>query len=207
MCCEIDLSELEWLQPVWLSGQWCVKYLTSGCWHNTDRRDSRLLQTSTSMSSSWFGIRHVFILYFHQPWRTNSSGDSYSATGYDVQGPHPDETNPLGNPAFPGETTAEDANWVGYVITNYSKTNTLFYNFAIPGSMVQGVSAQRRLSFLHGPGKRPDWAPWNSHDSLFGTAPCMRAKNSLVGGNKRHGSGDAVRGTNRRVISSRDESV
>jgi hypothetical protein len=98
----------------------------------------------------------------------NRSGDSYSSTGYDVKGPRPSELNPLGNPEFPGETTADEANWVGYVIENYSRTRVLFYNFATPGSMVQGVKSQCRQDFLEGPGAKPDWAPWTSRDSLFG---------------------------------------
>lgn len=101
----------------------------------------------------------------------DNSGDSYSTTGYDVDGPHPDKTNPLGNPEFPGATTADEANWVGYVIANYSHKNTLFYNFAVSGSRVEGVTSQYRFRFLPGLGQKPDWAPWRSADALFGSKP------------------------------------
>ncbi|KAF9224339.1 hypothetical protein BS17DRAFT_779653 [Gyrodon lividus] len=63
---------------------------------------------------------------------TSSSGDSYSAVGYSIQGhPHPTPSNPLGIP-FPGHTyatqrwswvrvdTKEQPNWVGHLITKYS---------------------------------------------------------------------------------------
>lgn len=40
------------------------------------------------------------------------SGDSYSSIGYDVHDAHPNATNIIGNPHFPGDTTAGGPNWV-----------------------------------------------------------------------------------------------
>ena len=66
------------------------------------------------------------------------------------------------------------------MITGSSDTNALFYNFAIPGSMVQGVAAQRRNGFLKGPGKKPVWAPWSSTDSLFGNNAIARTLRAVL---------------------------
>jgi hypothetical protein len=49
---------------------------------------------------------------------TNGSGDSYTTVGYDVHGEHPSESNPLGNPPYPGYTAAEGPNWV-FLARNY----------------------------------------------------------------------------------------
>jgi len=116
----------------------------------------------------------------------DSSGDSYSTTGYDSDGPQPTELNPLGNPEFPGETTADGPNWVGHVIANHSRANTVFFNFAISGSIVQGVKAQYNLRFLGGPGKTPDGTAWTSRDSLFGSKSTSYALTlvSPLGGHK-----------------------
>jgi hypothetical protein len=43
---------------------------------------------------------------------SDDSGDSYSATEYDVDGPRPSALNPLGNPAYPGTTWSGGPNWV-----------------------------------------------------------------------------------------------
>jgi hypothetical protein len=40
------------------------------------------------------------------------SGDSYSAVGYNVTEDYPSFANPIGNPAYPGDTTSFGANWV-----------------------------------------------------------------------------------------------
>jgi hypothetical protein len=47
----------------------------------------------------------------------NGSGDSYSSTGYDVTGKYPSESNPLGNPPYPGWTTSGGPNWVFALVT------------------------------------------------------------------------------------------
>lgn len=44
--------------------------------------------------------------------RANGSGDSYTTIDYDVNGPPPSESNPLGNPPYPGHTTTGGPNWV-----------------------------------------------------------------------------------------------
>lgn len=60
----------------------------------------------------WSEIRYMFVLYGRLRSLTNCSGDSYSDTRYKVSGEHPDESNPLGNPAYPGDTLSGGPNWV-----------------------------------------------------------------------------------------------
>jgi hypothetical protein len=42
----------------------------------------------------------------------NNSGASYCTVGYNVSKAHPSVLNPIGNPAFPGQTIAGGANFV-----------------------------------------------------------------------------------------------
>jgi hypothetical protein len=61
---------------------------------------------------SWHTTCYIFVLYVLVCACVNRSGDSYSQTGYDVNDVHPTEGNPLGNPPYPGYTTAGGPNWV-----------------------------------------------------------------------------------------------
>jgi hypothetical protein len=99
-----------------------------------------------------------------------SSGDSYSAVGYNSSSPHPTQLEPLGVP-FPGDTWTEPgrANWVGHLIRNYSPNpSLLIYDYAVGGDTVSGVEYQVRAHFQPTAAKKPDWAPWTADDSLFG---------------------------------------
>ena len=69
---------------------------------------------------TWDKVRYIFVLYASTFYSCNSndSGDSYSSTGYDVDGAHPSETNPLGNPPYPGDTYSGGPTWVICFISN-----------------------------------------------------------------------------------------
>jgi hypothetical protein len=45
-------------------------------------------------------------------FESNDSGASYTSIKYDPRGAYPNETNPLGNPPYPGKTYAGGPNWV-----------------------------------------------------------------------------------------------
>jgi len=97
-------------------------------------------------------------------------GDSYSAVGYNPTYPHPTRESPLGI-KFPGLTynEADEPNWVGHFVTNYSPNpDLLVYDYAVGGATAQGVKGQCH-SFLNHVGKKPEWAPWTSEDTLFVT--------------------------------------
>lgn len=110
---------------------------------------------------------------------SHNSGDSYSSTGYDIHGANPSADNPLGNPPYPGDTYSGGPTWVskfvctltydevGYLCTEYKQSPILAYNFAVPGVVVQRLTAQIKECFLPHAGKKPEWAPWTSKNSLF----------------------------------------
>jgi len=61
---------------------------------------------------------------------SDGSGDCYSSTGFDVRGELPSQRYALGNPPWPGYTTAGGPNWVGFLSYAYSyiRPNTWFSN-------------------------------------------------------------------------------
>lgn len=63
------------------------------------------------------------------------SGDSYSRTGFDASSvDQPSSSNPLGNPSFPGRTSANGPNWVGHLTATFNESAFLTYNFAASGA-------------------------------------------------------------------------
>ncbi|KAF4968850.1 hypothetical protein FSARC_3816 [Fusarium sarcochroum] len=106
-------------------------------------------------------------------------GDSYSQTGFDVNGEKPSASNPLGNPPFPGWTAAGGANWVGSLVKEQNNSVVLSYNFAFGGATVDAKIvkpyADTVLSmvdqvnqFSNSIGKKPDYAPWTASNALAG---------------------------------------
>ena len=59
------------------------------------------------------------------------------------------------------------ANWVGHLITEYTYSRLLVYDYAIGGDTVAGVQRQIRVNFQPRVGEKPSWAPWTAEDSLF----------------------------------------
>ena len=66
----------------------------------------------------WQTTRYIFVLYLLWIVLSDDSGDSYSSTEYNVNGEHPSDSNPLGNPPFPGKTVSGGPNWVLRVVSN-----------------------------------------------------------------------------------------
>ncbi|KAF4998608.1 hypothetical protein FGRMN_2934 [Fusarium graminum] len=63
-------------------------------------------------------------------------GDSYSTVGFWPGGELPTSGSPLGNPALPGQTTANGLNWVGYLTSTLNSSQVLTYDFAVTGATV-----------------------------------------------------------------------
>jgi phospholipase/lecithinase/hemolysin len=63
-------------------------------------------------------------------------GDSYTATGFQVNGTQPNPSNPLGNPAFPGRTTSNGRNWIDFLTYSYNDSSLSVYNLAVSGAIV-----------------------------------------------------------------------
>ena len=66
-------------------------------------------------------------------------------------------------------------NWVGHLVMSRLRAlqPLLVYNYAVGGHTVSGVKSQIDLWFLPHVGKKPDWAPWNSDESLFSRSICF----------------------------------
>ncbi|KAF4340297.1 GDSL-like lipase acylhydrolase [Fusarium beomiforme] len=63
-------------------------------------------------------------------------GDSYSTVGFWPGGDLPSASSPLGNPALPGQTTANGLNWVGQLTSKINNSLVLAYDFAVTGATV-----------------------------------------------------------------------
>ncbi|KAF1836120.1 hypothetical protein BDW02DRAFT_629006 [Decorospora gaudefroyi] len=118
--------------------------------------------------SGWENVQHLFVF-----------GDSYTQTGFDVDGPQPSPSNPLGNPPYPGWTSSNGPNWVDFLTTTYNASTLLTYNLAYGGATVDSalvtpyaptvisMKEQVQSEFLPTYGSHPDFAPWTSSSSLF----------------------------------------
>lgn len=125
------------------------------------------------------GLRHVF-----------SFGDSYTTTEFNWQAlPYPSAEAgvPLGNPAYPGITSANGANWIDYLTVRYNRTLLTTYNLAVGGATAGPVGPEvptiKSLrgqvhdwfmpAYAHrgGDGRAPGAAPgapsWRGDDSVF----------------------------------------
>ncbi|KAJ7899211.1 fungal cellulose binding domain-containing protein [Mycena olivaceomarginata] len=102
-------------------------------------------------------------------------GDSYTTTGFDPNDTLPSVGNPLGNPAFPGETGGGGENFVGFDTTAYNRSLILTYDYAVGGAVIDPtlvppitLSLPDEVDeFLAGAGKKPATAPWTSENALF----------------------------------------
>lgn len=64
------------------------------------------------------------------------SGDSYTATGFSFSGSLPSLANPIGNPAFPAESSSGGAGWISDLTGTYNRSLTLSYDLAVSGAVV-----------------------------------------------------------------------
>ncbi|KAM0218116.1 hypothetical protein ACHAPQ_004431 [Fusarium lateritium] len=108
-----------------------------------------------------------------------TSGDSYSQTGFDVNGQQPSASNPIGNPPFPGWTAAGGANWVGDMVTEQNNSLVLSYNFAYGGATVDAnivkpyqdtvlTMVDQVNQFSNSIGKKPTTVPWTAKNTVVG---------------------------------------
>ena len=111
-----------------------------------------------------------------------TSGDSYSQTGFNITSAKPSASNPIGNPPLPGWTASGGLNWVGFLASQYNAANPLLtYNFAYGGATTNATLVTpwkpEVLSFIDqvaefsgsiGAKPRPEYAPWTGEDALVG---------------------------------------
>ncbi|KAI0178741.1 carbohydrate esterase family 16 protein [Hypoxylon sp. FL1284] len=126
----------------------------------------------TAEWTGWKDIKHAFIF-----------GDSYTTTGFNYTKAAPSPANPVGNPAYPGSTSSNGENWVGYLTTKYNASLLQTYNLAYGGAVVDqdfikqyrpdvlSVKQQVREEFIPGYTGNSPSAPsvpkWTGADSLF----------------------------------------
>lgn len=65
-----------------------------------------------------------------------SSGDSYTSTSFNIRGPQPSRENPLGNPAYPGATSANGPNYVDFLTTTYNQSFIRTFNLGYGGATI-----------------------------------------------------------------------
>ncbi|KAF2830711.1 hypothetical protein CC86DRAFT_378966 [Ophiobolus disseminans] len=118
--------------------------------------------------SGWKNVKQLFVF-----------GDSYTQTGFDPKAAQPSASNPFGNPTYPGWTSSNGPNWVGFLTTTYNKSNILTYNLAYGGATVDSalvtpyaptvisMKDQVQTQYLPIYGSHPATAPWTSKSSLF----------------------------------------
>lgn len=124
--------------------------------------------TNTSSWSGWKNVKQLFVF-----------GDSYTQTGFDPKANQPSASNPFGNPPYPGWTSSNGPNWVGFLTTTYNQSNILTYNLAYGGATVDSalvtpyaptvisMKDQVQTQYLPIYGSHPTTAPWTSESSLF----------------------------------------
>jgi phospholipase/lecithinase/hemolysin len=124
--------------------------------------------TNASSWSSWKTVRQLFVF-----------GDSYTQTGFDPKAAQPSPANPFGNPSYPGWTSSNGPNWVGFLTSTYNKSAILTYNLASGGATVDSalvtpyaptvisVKDQVQTQFLPIYGAHPATASWTAKSSLF----------------------------------------
>jgi phospholipase/lecithinase/hemolysin len=118
--------------------------------------------------SGWKNVKQLFVF-----------GDSYTQTGFDPKAAQPSPANPFGNPTYPGWTSSNGPNWVGFLTTTYNQSKILTYNLAYGGATVDSalvtpyastvisMKDQVQTQYLPIYGSHPATAPWNSDSSLF----------------------------------------
>ncbi|KAI0904397.1 hypothetical protein F4823DRAFT_615111 [Ustulina deusta] len=116
----------------------------------------------------WENIKNAFIF-----------GDSYTQTGFDYTQAQPSASNPFGNPTYPGYTSSNGPNWVGYLTVKYNASSLLTYNLAYGGatvdaslvtpydSSVKSLKDQVESEFIPGYTGNSAKATWTGDDSIF----------------------------------------
>lgn len=126
------------------------------------------------VNHTWGGFDQLRFVY--------SFGDSYTSTDFDWKAePYPgsEPGNPMGNPAYPGFTSANGPNWIDYLTVKYNKTSFATYNIAVGGATagpvgpdvpsVKSLRGQVHDSFIpaYYEGRAPGAPAWTSDQAVF----------------------------------------
>jgi lysophospholipase L1-like esterase len=137
--------------------------------------------TATSYWKGWQSINYAFALfvihclsYTYFPL-IYCSGDSWSSTSFDFTLDQPTPAQPLGNPPFPGFTSSNSTNWIGYLTTKYNASLLLTHNLAVSGTTLDNhitngfpipVTEQIYQRFMPKYAEAY-WTPWKRDGTLF----------------------------------------
>ncbi|KAL8693978.1 MAG: hypothetical protein Q9218_001276 [Villophora microphyllina] len=64
------------------------------------------------------------------------SGDSYTSTSFNIHGTQPSADNPLGNPSYPGATSADGPNYIDFLTTTYNQSFIETFNLGYGGATI-----------------------------------------------------------------------
>ncbi|KAF3761392.1 family 16 carbohydrate esterase [Cryphonectria parasitica EP155] len=150
------------------AGAWC-----SSAGHTAPAPTT--ITPSSCIASQWWhgfsGIKYVF-----------SFGDSYTTTEFKhKQLPYPSPSHPLGNPPYPGRTSANGPNWIDYFTVRYNHSTLQTYNLAYGGATVDSsivppylpsvlsLKGQVLDEFVPGYAERqaPGAPAWAAEETLF----------------------------------------
>ncbi|KAK4503901.1 hypothetical protein PRZ48_004816 [Zasmidium cellare] len=121
--------------------------------------------------TGWSTITHII-----------SFGDSYTQTGFDPNGTQPSRANPLGNPAYPGDTSSNGPNWIDFLTTTWNRTFVETVNLAFGGATVDGdlipafaptvISLKQQINdqyvpLYSKPSRRFNWQPKSTLFAIF----------------------------------------
>ncbi|KAI5861427.1 carbohydrate esterase family 16 protein [Durotheca rogersii] len=126
----------------------------------------------TAQWTGWENIKHAFVF-----------GDSYTQTGFNYTLSPPSPEKPFGNPDYPGWTSSNGPNWVGFLTFKYNASRLQTYNLAYGGATVDSALVQPYIPTVlsvrqqvedeftpayTGASPRAPSAPrWTGADSLF----------------------------------------
>ncbi|KAF3163380.1 hypothetical protein EYR41_008846 [Orbilia oligospora] len=104
-------------------------------------------------------------------------GDSYTYNGFNPWGTQPSTNNPLGNPAFPGDTTSGGANYIGLTVSTYKKSDVFAYGFGISGATIdpalayptqgRALDVEINMWIQQYSNRATVGVPWTSDNTLF----------------------------------------
>lgn len=169
---------------------------------------------SCAATSDWPGFSSTQLRYVF------SFGDSFTSTWFNWRDNPPSSETPLGNPPYPGFTSASGANWIDLLTIKYNQTYLQTYNLAIGGAAVdqdiqlgpplfgldpfepdqRSLKDQVQRDFMTGYAyKNAPAAPaWNSGNTLF---TIWIGINDVVGSYLRGPDGpEGTRGLNDRIF-------
>lgn len=83
-------------------------------------------------------VHLVGLLRHQQLWMQadENSGDSYTSTSFNIHGTQPNRDNPLGNPSYPGATSADGPNYVDFLTTTYNQSFIETFNLGYGGATI-----------------------------------------------------------------------